>query len=158
MPFTKGHKINIGNKYASLHGMAKTPIWRIYFRMRERCNYKNKDNYHLYGGRGIKCQWESFQDFYEDMNESYLKHINKYGRENTTIDRIDVNGNYCKENCRWATVKEQSRNKRNNIFYVYRGERLTISQWAERFGITRAGMRYRLLKMPLSKALTLNTE
>lgn len=90
----------------------------LYYRFRgikNRCQNKNQKDYHYYGGRGIKCEWKTYQDFKNDMYESYLEHKKIYGKNNTSLDRIDNNGNYCKENCRWATLKEQYKNKRNTI-------------------------------------------
>ena len=82
-----------------------------------RINNPNSKDYKDYGGRGIKCEWEYFVDFYDDMYESYLKHVEEFSEKETTIDRINVNGNYCKENCRWATPKEQAGNKRTNKWF-----------------------------------------
>lgn len=69
------------------------------------------------------------------MYESYLAHVAKYGEEETTIERIDVNGNYCKENCRWATWEEQAGNKRNNKLITFRGETAHVREWARKTGI-----------------------
>lgn len=88
-----------------------------YSSMRNRCTNLNTNNSKNYGDRGIKCEWKSYKDFRDDMYESFLKHFKKYGRKETTIDRIDNNKNYCKENCQWATIKEQNRNKRSVIIF-----------------------------------------
>ena len=70
----------------------------------------------------IECLWNSFEEFKNDMYESYLEHIKEYWEKETTIDRIDPNGNYCKENCRWATIDEQAWNKNTNIKAIIDGK------------------------------------
>jgi hypothetical protein len=88
----------------------------VYRCMIQRCKDKCNTNYKNYGGRGIKCLWSSYDSFRKDMETSYKQHINKYGKDDTQLDRIDNNGNYCKENCKWVTKKENARNRRTNTF------------------------------------------
>lgn len=118
-----------------MHGLSGTPFYKVFIRMRGRCNPNPGDSsYQWYGKRGIKCLWKDFGSFKEDMYPSYLEHQKKYGRDNTTIERKNSFSNYSKENCRWATKKEQSRNTSRNVFITYYGKTQTISSWSEEFG------------------------
>lgn len=111
------------------HGMSKTKIYRTWFNMKNRCYNPKVNRYLQYGGRGITVcdEWKnSFIKFYEDMGDV---------PDNSSLERIDVNGNYCKENCRWATNRDQSRNKTNNVFFEYMGKKMIMSDWAEYFFI-----------------------
>lgn len=117
------------------HGLSKTRFYRIYDSLKRRCRDKSNCNYHRYGGREIKCKWKTALDFKNDMYESYLIHCDKFGIKDTTIERIDNDGNYCKENCRWATLKEQNRNKSDNVWIKYKGEKMIVSDYAKKIGV-----------------------
>lgn len=108
------------------HGKCNTPLYHIWSGMRDRCNNPNAEKFQYYGGRGIQVcdEWQDFAKFDE------------WARSNgwcdgLTLDRIDVDGNYCPENCRWVTWKCQQNNKRNSLRYEYNGESHTLSEWAD---------------------------
>lgn len=130
------------------HGMEGTKTYWTWQRMKGRCLRKYSIGYHNYGGRGIKVcdRWlNSFENFYADMG---LK------PEGKSIDRIDNNGNYTPENCRWATQKEQANNTRSNVRITLNGKTRTISQWLDRTNQTKSLFhRRRKLGWSIRKAL-----
>lgn len=99
-------------------------LYSIWVNMKTRCYNKNNPSYKHYGERGIKICNEWLDNF-----ESFFEWANNNGYEdNLTIDRVDYNGDYCPENCRWVTVKEQARNKSNNIVFTINGEQKVFRQ------------------------------
>jgi hypothetical protein len=99
--------------FSSRNNKISRKFYRAWQGMLDRCLNKNGEFYYRYGGRGIKVcdEWLTFEGFKEDMYESYLKHGKDFGfGRSTTLDRIEVNGNYCRENCRWLTQAEQMLN------------------------------------------------
>jgi len=134
------YNLELYGKRNLIHNDTNSPEHRVWCKMKNRCDNKNNDAYKYYGGRGITyCErWKVYKNFLNDM-----------GRKPTalhTLDRIEVNGNYCKENCRWATRYEQSVNRRNNIFYTYNGETKTVSQWFGLSDLSKSAFGYRLKK------------
>lgn len=94
-------------------------FYKIWADMKQRCNNPNCSSFYNYGGRGIQycLEWMCYENFKNDMYPSYLKHIVSFGQKQTTLDRIDVNDHYYKENCRWATCQQQRINVRNKEEY-----------------------------------------
>jgi hypothetical protein len=138
-----------------IHGMCGSRFYGIFNEIKSRCRrYKDK-NYNNYGGRGIEVEWVNFNEFRDDMYNSYLKHREMFGARNTSIDRIDNNGNYSKENCQWATIQVQNNNKRSNNRITFNGETKTVAEWSRELGIKRPTLSKRLnrMKYPIEKAL-----
>ena len=107
---------------------------QLFYNIRKRCTDPNNKSYPDYGGRGIKCEWDYLDQFANDMLESYTAKCNEIGSSNVSIERLDVNGNYCKENCTWMSRDFQRYNKTNTIYFkatspegkVYYGSRLRM--------------------------------
>lgn len=117
---------------------SRPAMYRIWANMKQRClNANNSIDYDRYGGRGISIcdKWLLFDGFKEDMLDGFEKGL--------TLDRIDVNGNYCKENCRWVTRRVQNNNTRRNNYIEYNGEIKTLSEWGQFFNIKSSTLRQR---------------
>jgi len=120
--------------------------------MKGRCSNPGCSHYERYGGRGITYEksWNDFNEFLKDMGPKPDRKME--------LDRINNDGNYCKENCRWATRKEQTRNrggKRATRLYTFEGKTMCISDWAKEVGISPQSMQKRLNNgWPLEKAFS----
>lgn len=144
----KGLKLSIGQKinlfykhnYEPYKSAMKKRIYRIWSNIKQRTNNKNNPKFSHYGGRGIKmCErWYIFPNFYDDMIVGY--------RDDLEIDRIDNNGNYSKENCRWATRTQQVNNTSINRKITISGETKTLVEWAKLLGIKPNTITTRILK------------
>lgn len=111
--------------------------YNIWCGMRQRCYNSNSPAYIYYGGRGIKvCErWHDYSNFVEDMGEK---------PKGLSLDRIDNNGDYSPQNCRWASNKEQMRNKSNAHLITYNGETKSLIEWAEHLGVSRGKLHNRI--------------
>lgn len=124
------------SKGTTKHGKWKTSTYKSWVSMKSRC--KNEKDM-SYGGRGIGYaeEWESFDCFLADMGEA------PYGG---TIERINNNLGYFKENCRWATMKEQARNRRTSVFVNHKGRKVTVSEYAEDLGMSWSGAKKKAVR------------
>lgn len=132
-------------------------LYSIWKSMQQRCYNTNHKAYQNYGGRGIQIcdEWigdSGFKNFVEWATD------NGYC-ESLTIDRIDVNGNYSPQNCRWITHRENQNNTRHNRYIAYNGETKTLAQWAEIYGLRQCELKRRLdyLNLPIDIALTMKS-
>ena len=132
------------------HGQAvsggKNGEYTIWKSMRRRCNDPKCPEYKDYGGRGIKiCErWNDFNNFFEDMGDR---------PKGMSLDRKNNDGDYCPENCRWATPKEQSNNARSNKLLAYKSKTRNIAQWARHLDMNEGTLRYRLKHWSVDRAL-----
>lgn len=131
------------------HGLTDTRVYRVWKQMRQRCENPKAEGYENYGGRGIRVsdEWHSFNTFFDDMG---------HPPEGTTIDRIKVDGNYCKENCKWSTWTEQHRNRRDNHLISAFGETKCLTEWAQEKGLPVSTLKNRIYRARMSpeKALS----
>src|SRR4030065_2104064 len=113
-------------------GIYRSATYNSWANMKQRCNNSKHPLFKLWGGRGISYdkKWENFESFYNEMAGSFKKGL--------TLDRIDNNGNYCKDNCRWATAKQQAENTRLNNKFEYMGIKDTLQNWADYLKINRS--------------------
>lgn len=132
-------------KRNSTHKMAGTRIFRIFTGIKTRCTNSNDKTYKNYWARWIKCERKTFEDFYKDMWESYKTHVKKYWEKDTTIERIDVNWNYCKENCTRKTRKEQINNQRTNTIVVINWEQRNLWEWSKILWIPRETLKRHII-------------
>jgi hypothetical protein len=126
-------KREIGRTSNLKHGASRedsrTGAYRSWATMKSRCYNEDNNRFDIYGGRGIKVcdRWlSSFENFLADMGERPDGH---------SLDRIDVNGDYTPENCRWASSHEQARNQRTNVWYLFEGERMIQADVARKLGV-----------------------
>lgn len=121
------------------HGMLGTSEYRIWVGMKGRCNTPTSKDYPNYGGRGIKVcpEWESFERFYADMGPR---------PKGTTLDRKENDGDYCKDNCRWATVLEQNRNRSCAVTVEIDGKPLSLQELSEQCGVSYSVLHNRIVR------------
>lgn len=135
------------NRRRAIHGLAGTPSYRAWLDMRNRCFCKSNPRFKDYGGRGISIciRWNDFRIFLHDMG------LRPNGK---SLGRIDNDGHYTPENCRWESRSEQQRNRRTNRILTFRGLSWPVVQWAEHLGIKPETIHGRLRKgWPLKKVL-----
>lgn len=127
------------------HNMTDSRIYHVYQSMKSRCYNPNNEDYESYGGRGIKIC-----DEWKNNATSFIEWAYKSGyQENAdymecTLDRINVDGDYCPENCRWVDKIIQSRNKRNTVYMNYKGEKKSVNEVAEIVGMKSCTLKHRL--------------
>ena len=136
-------------------GRKGTRLYRIYNGMKSRCYNPRFPSYQHYGARGVRIYEEWLNDF-----SAFRSWALSHGyREDLTIDRIDNNGNYESDNCRWVTPYVQSNNTRRNRYITLYGETLTLKEWADRFGISEKTVRDRLKRgWDIETALTIPSD
>lgn len=135
------------------HNKSNTRLHRIWRNIKSRCYNSNKPDYQYYGARGITVCDEWHNDFMSFYNWA----VNNGYDDTLTIDRIDVNGYYEPNNCRWVTMKQQSRNRRNIKQYTINGEQHCLSEWCKILGLNFSNVRTRIYSYhwPIERALEL---
>jgi hypothetical protein len=130
------------------HGLSKSSFYISWRHMISRCHKPNSESYKWYGARGIEVcgSWHIFENFLKDMYGDYKIFLKSSNTRNTTIDRIDVNGNYCKENCRWTSMMVQGHNRRNNNNITFNNKTQCLVEWARELNMDNRTLNYRIQK------------
>ena len=133
-------------KERATHWMTWTKFYKVWTGIKKRCNNKKWHDYKYYWWRGIMYnkKRENFENFKDDMYKLYVKHLEEHWKKQTTIDRIDVNWNYCKENCRRATREVQNNNQRNSTKIIYNNKTQTRKMWSKELWIPIRTIYYRI--------------
>lgn len=121
------------------HGMKHSRVYRVWQTMKERCTNPHNKSYARYGARGIKvcAEWtNSFENFLRDMGNP---------ETGLSLERINNNGDYCPQNCKWASSLEQANNKRNNKLLEFNGKKQTLAQWSRELNFNYHSIKKRLL-------------
>lgn len=131
-----------------IHGMAGTKFYQRYDSMKRKCYKKSDRNYRSFGGKGIKVcdRWKTFENFKADMYDSYCQHVKEYGERNTTLDRINLKGDFEPSNCKWVTRKENINNLCGNRSFEYKGSLYTITELTRMTGVNRCTLFDRIVK------------
>lgn len=132
-------------KSITKHNKSRDKIYKVFTGMKARCYNKNSIEYKNYGARGIKIceEWlNNFLNFYDWAIANGYDENAEHGK--CTIDRIDVNGDYCPNNCRFVSNLIQQRNKRNNRFIEYKGIKLCVSDWEKRLNFSQGTIKTRI--------------
>lgn len=133
------------SKSVSTHKMSNSPTYSTWCKVLHRIKKGSKHS-PIYGSIGIDPRWLKFENFLQDMGER---------PKGKTIDRIDNSKGYFKWNCRWATHKEQCRNKSTNVLLTYKGKTMCMTDWANHLGLHRTTIARRLKKnLPIDKVLS----
>lgn len=135
-------KAELNKSRALKHGHYNERLYKIWFDMKRRCYNKERKAYKYYGAKGITVCKEWLNN-YNSFHDWALSH--GYNN-NLTLERIDFNGNYCPENCKWISQKEQTQNSSHNHFIKFNNKTLTITQWSKEIGIAPKTIRERLNK------------
>jgi len=134
------------------HGLSGTKTYMAWADMKQRCLNPNNNLFKWYGQRGITVcdKWLVFENFLSDMG--------KPPTHDHTLDRIDNDGDYSPNNCRWATWKEQGQNRRSNRFLTHKNKTLNVTQWSEIISVNKNTLTYRLKRgWTVERALTTPT-